>query len=337
MNRGEIRKRIESALQDETNRHWTDDNINFYIDDAQKEFVRKTKHPTTTAQLSIGPSADKTGTISVDGRTLTASSTGHSFLVGDAIYFTGFAPVTEYDDQTFIVRRSLENSFVCLLDQAHSLPSGHVNSGSFRKLGPTFSKPSEISEILSITLDGVELEFLSEGEINALAFRSSGDSQLLNGEFGLIPNPFGTKIPDTGEHLIRWRDQQGSVQAIIMPNRFATTFRIYPVPYQIEHMYIDKEADTKFFKSFEIRGVVSVTKLATDSSTPQVNEVWHEALVLGALERAYLKETNLRNVEKSMSFQQKFTDITRECQLSESINSASYGGGRNENVMRVVR
>jgi len=337
MNRGEIRKRIESALQDETNRHWTDDNINFYIDDAQKEFVRKTKHPTTTAQLSIGPSADKTGTISVDGRTLTASSTGHSFLVGDAIYFTGFAPVTEYDDQTFIVRRSLENSFVCLLDQAQSGPAITDASGSFRKLGPTFSKPSEISEILSITLDGVELEFLSEGEINALAFRSSGDSHMLSGEFGLIPNPFDTKIPDSGEHATRWRDQQGAIQAVIMTSRFATTFRIYPVPYQIEHMYIDKEADTKIFKTFEIRGVVSVTKLATDSSTPQVNEVWHEALVLGALERAYLKETNLRNVEKSMSFQQKFTDITRECQLSESINSASYGGGRNENVMRVVR
>jgi len=45
MNRGTIRKRVKQALQDQTNKHWTDREINDYIDDSLKEFVRISKHP----------------------------------------------------------------------------------------------------------------------------------------------------------------------------------------------------------------------------------------------------------------------------------------------------
>ena len=155
MNRGEIRQRIESALQDSDNRHWSDEDINRYINDSQREFVRITNHPTTTATLRLGPSSDKSGTIAVDGRTITATSTAHGFSVGDAIYFTGFAPTTEYDDQTFVIRAKTDDTFTCVLNQSQVGASISDASGSFRKIGPTFTNPSAISEINSVTLDGV--------------------------------------------------------------------------------------------------------------------------------------------------------------------------------------
>ena len=254
MNRGEIRQRIESALQDSDNRHWSDEDINRYINDSQREFVRITKQPTTTATLSLGPSSDKSGTIAVDGRTITATSTAHGFSVGDAIYFTGFAPTTEYDDQTFVIRAKTDNTFTCVLNQSQVGASISDASGSFRKIGPTFTKPSAISEVNSVTLDGVELEILSEGEVNALAFKQSTEDTLIDGQFGLTPNPFNSKL--TGSITIpRWRDQQGEVQAVILTHRTSDTFRIYPVPYQLDQMFIDDVATTKSISSNASSGV----------------------------------------------------------------------------------
>ena len=336
MNRGQIRRRIEGALQDTDNRHWSDEDINGYIDDAQREFVRITKQPTTTATLSIGPSSDKSGSITVDGRTITATSTAHGFSVGDAIYFTGFAPVAEYDDRTFIIRAKSDNTFTCVLDDARTGVAVTDADGTFRKIGPNFTKPSTISEITSVSLDGVELEILSEAEINSVAYREGGDRHLIDGQYGLIPNPFDTKVTGTFK-IPKWRDIQGEAQAVIMTNRTSTTFRVYPVPYQLEHMYIDKDATSKVFKDFEIRGVVNAVNMTSDTADPLIDAVWHEAIVYGGLERAYLKETNLRNVEKSVAWKSKFDAIVRECQLSEGINSATYGGGRNEPRMRITR
>ena len=336
MNRGQIRQRSESALQDSDNRHWSDDDLNRYINDAQREFVRITKQPTTTATLSLGPASDKSGTIAVDGRTITATSTAHGFSVGDAIYFTGFAPVAEYDDQTFIVRSKADNTFVCILDQTQVGSTISDASGSFRKIGPNYTKPSGISEINSVSLDGVELEILSEGEVNALAFQNSTSDTLFDGQFGLVPNPFDSRI--VGSNTIpRWRDQQGEVQAVILTHRTADTFRIYPVPYQLEQMYIDEDATSKIYKDFEIRGVINVTDMSSDTANPQINDVWHEALIFGSLERAYLKETNLRNVDKSAGYKNKFDAVVRECQLQEGVNSLTFGGGRNEPRMRIAR
>ena len=77
MNRQEIRERVETALQDEENRHWSDREINRFIDDALIEFTRIAKHPQVEGDAtnpggttSLGE-ATKTGTLSVDGKTAT--------------------------------------------------------------------------------------------------------------------------------------------------------------------------------------------------------------------------------------------------------------------------
>ena len=72
MNRKQIRERVETALQDATNRHWSDSEINTYIDDALNEFTRIVRYPQVEGYATNGSSgtvigeSTKTGTLTVD-------------------------------------------------------------------------------------------------------------------------------------------------------------------------------------------------------------------------------------------------------------------------------
>ena len=119
---------------------------------------------------------------------------------------TGFSPTTDYDDQTFIIRSKDTNSFTCLVDSTQAGSVVTDDAGFFIKFGPTYTKPSTISEITSVTLDGVELEILSESEINSLAYRGGGNRYMIDGQYGMVPNPFDTKVP-ISDSIPRWRDR----------------------------------------------------------------------------------------------------------------------------------
>ena len=65
--------------------------------------------------------------------------------------------------------------------------------------------------------------------------------------------------------------------------------------------------------------------------TCDIDYVWVDALTFGALERAYLKEHDLRNVEKSEYFKNKKLAITIDAHRTEPIHPASITGGVNRN------
>mgnify|MGYP003153789955 FL=1 len=102
-------------------------------------------------------------------------------------------------------------------------------------------------------------------------------------------------------------------------------------------MYEDKDATTKVFLKLKVRGVPKVTGLALDTTTPDVNAYWHEALVFGALERAWLKESKVQNVEKSQMYRVKFLEQARLAEKEEGMSSTSIGEGRNRGSMVVNR
>ena len=68
-----------------------------------------------------------------------------------------------------------------------------------------------------------------------------------------------------------------------------------------------------------------------------IDAVWIDALTYGALERAYLKEHDLRNVEKSEYFRNKKMGIIADADRVEPINPASIIGGVNFNRLVVRR
>jgi hypothetical protein len=78
--------------------------------------------------------------------------------------------------------------------------------------------------------------------------------------------------------------------------------------------------------------------ISTDYVTScDIDYVWVDALTFGAVERAYLKEHDLRNVEKSEYFKNKKMAITIDAHRTEPIHPASITGGVNLNRFIVRR
>ena len=98
MNRKQIRERVETALQDSANKHWTDGELNTYINDALNEFTRRVRYPQVEGYATNGSSttvlgeATKTGTLTADNKTATITfSTAHGYSADDAINVSGGA------------------------------------------------------------------------------------------------------------------------------------------------------------------------------------------------------------------------------------------------------
>ena len=72
-------------------------------------------------------------------------------------------------------------------------------------------------------------------------------------------------------------------------------------------------------------------------TTCDIDPVWVDALTYGTLERAYLKEHDLRNVEKSEYFKNKKMQLIADAHRVEPLNPASVTGGINLNRMIVRR
>ena len=72
-------------------------------------------------------------------------------------------------------------------------------------------------------------------------------------------------------------------------------------------------------------------------TTCAIDAVWVDTLTFGTLERAYLKEHDLRNVEKSEYFRNKKLSMIAEAHRIEPINPASIAGGINLNRFIVKR
>ena len=142
---------------------------------------------------------------------------------------------------------------------------------------------------------------------------------MLESSMGFHPNAFSTAVVSV-DNTPRWREQNGSIEGIIFNNRTAGSFRVFPLPKETKDLYEDKD-----------------DSLSTDSTSPQVNVYWHESLVWGALERAYLKESQQRNTEKSGFYRQKFLDNAGQASAMEGMTSGSLSEGRNQSGFRVNR
>jgi hypothetical protein len=331
MNRKQIRERVETALQDRDNRHWTDAEINQYIDDTLVEFTRISKYPQSEGAAtnpggttSLGE-ATKTGTLAIDGKTATVTfSASHGYSANDVVVISGGTP-TEYN-----------GAFPILVPTVTTL-TFRVNFGdpvtdssvSAFRIGPTYTKPSTIAEIVSASIDGRELSIHTESELNAAASSSGSRHFMLESSMGFHPNAFSSAV-STVDNTPKWRTQTGPIEAIIFNNRTASSFRIYPLPKADKDLYVDKDATAKVFHTLTIRGVPVSSGLASDTISPDINGYWHEAIVYGALERAWLKESKLQNVEKSSMYRNKFMEQVNQAKYMEGMTSGALSEGRNQ-------
>tara|TARA_R100000808_G_scaffold4847_1_gene15287 strand:+ start:1732 stop:2754 length:1023 start_codon:yes stop_codon:yes gene_type:complete len=338
MNRKQLRERVETLLQDPANKHWSDGEINSYINDALNEFTRIVRYPQVEGYATNGSStndlgeATKTGTLSVDGKTATITFTSdHGYSDGDAIKVFDGAP-TEFIG-TFIVRVPSSTTISYKVSLGEAVTDASV---SVFRIGPDFTIPSTVAEISSISIDGRELSIYTESELNAAASSRGYKHFMLESSMGFHPNAFTSPVTSI-DNTPRWREQNGSVEAAIFNNRTASTFRIFPLPKENKDLYEDKDATSKVFLRLKVRGVPKDNSLATDTSSPQVNSYWHESIVWGTLERAYLKESQQRDTNKSAFYRQKFLENATQASTMEGMTSGSISEGRNQSGFRVNR
>ena len=338
MNRKQIRERVETALQDIDNRHWTDAEINQYIDDTLVEFTRISKYPQAEGSATnpggttpLGE-ASQAGTLTIDGKTATITFSGvHGYSANDAIVVSGASPA-EYNGAFNI----LVPSTTTLTYKVNFGDTVTDSSVSALRIGPVFTKPSTIAEIVSASIDGRELSIYTESELNAAAASRGYRYFMLESSMGFHPNAFSSAIT-TIDNTPKWRGQTGPIEAIVFNNRTASTFRIYPLPKADKDLYVDKDATAKVFHTLTIRGVPIVSGLSSDTTSPDVNSYWHEAIVYGSLERAWLKESKLQNVEKSAMYRNKFMEAANQARYMEGMTSGALSEGRNQGGFRINR
>ena len=338
MNRKQIRERTETALQDSANKHWTDGELNTYINDALNEFTRRVRYPQVEGYATNGSSgtvigeATKTGVLTADSKTATITFTEvHGYAEGDAINVVDGAP-SQYLG-TFIVAVPTTLTLTYQVTTSGTVTDSSV---SVFRVGPTFTIPSTIAEIVSISINGRELNIFTESELNAAASSKGSRHFMLESSMGFHPNAFSSIVTST-DNTPRWREQPGPIEAVVFNNRTASTFRIFPLPKATKDLYIDKDATVKVFHSLKVRGVPKDNSLALDTTTPQVNAYWHESIVWGTLERAYLKESQQRNVEKSGYYRQKFLENITQASTMEGMTSGALSEGRNQSGFVVNR
>ena len=338
MNRKDIRERIESALQDQDNRHWSDRELNTYIDDALTEFTRVTRHPqiegdaTNPGSTTALGEATQTGTLTVDGKTAKITFSGsHGYSSGDVLLVADGGP-SEYLGPFNI----LVPSTTTVTYKVNFGDTVTDSSVSVFRIGPTYTKPSTIAEVTSVSINGRELAIYSESQLNAAASSRGSKHYMLESRMGFHPNAFSSAV-NSVDNTPKWREQYGPIEAVIFNNRTSSTFRIYPLPKENLDIYEDKDATTKVFLTLKVRGVPLSSGLSSDTSTPTINAYWHEGVVFGALERAWLKEGQVKSIEKSQMYRMRFIEQMNEAKSMEGMSSTSISEGRNRGSMVINR
>ena len=336
MTRKELRESVERYLQGKRNERWSDTEINSYLDEAQLEFCRLAKTPETEVSDSLVSSPTPiAGKLTASGRTvtLTQDSGTHGLDVDSSVLIVGSSN-TERNGGHLITKKTSTTAFEYLLPENTS-QTVTDEAITYVATGPTVSKPSTILEVTGVTVDGRELAFYTQSDLDRAANSGSSGVRMVQTALGATPSPFYNI--DTSFYPKKWRDSQGKLEAVVMSERSASSFRLFPLPRDPEHIYLDKDATTKVSQNMIIRGVLKPTSLTADTSVPQIPESYHEALIYGALDRAYLKESQLRNVDKANMFRGRFMGLVDEARRNEGLNSGSIGGGRNELRIRVSR
>ena len=437
MNRLELRQRVEDYLQDRDNRRWQDTEINRYISDAQREFIRLVEFPHVTAEVDFSNGIPKAGTLSSNGKTAkVVTSTAHGLNNGDAVY------IDRCDQAVFsggkVIRKVNDTTFTYPIGNATSVDDSTV---VFYSIGPNITKPSSIEKIVSAEIQGVQLMILNEGELNSAVWRTTTSGQFIEGVFGTVPNPFTTiqtTLTGTGAYTESWGEREGHIEAIVFNNMTQDDFRIWPLPANDENFFIDKKAtlrvadlsptvakgnlsgpwepektypdtsqtpevksisvangrtittsgngleiefsattdvngnptfaitdegagfnfgdtivvtdpgstgntatftvtDAKLVKKIKLRGTPLLADLDSDSASPTISTRYHECLVWGALERAFLKESQSKDVSKSEMYKSRFMQTVAEAKSLEGMVSSSNSEGRNESRFRVAR
>jgi len=301
----DIRSRVVNILQDASFIRWTKTELNNYIHDSLLDLVRAIRLPVTDISVSIGSTAY-----------LVPLPTGLMDINGGSIDGRELPVVTTSEMKKL---HSEGNLPTVIKDGEYSITQIFGNS---------LWSSSEDWKATSGKTQALVLDQRSSETVRVWPIPSSDETLLLTGT--LRPTRMSDEVPYIYNDV---SDPDNTVfRYIVTPlNGWVTGTDLIDDAGQ---SLIFNETDQTL--SLDDSNVFSLDDI-NYQTTCSIDAVWVDALTFGTLERAYLKEHDLRNVEKSEYFRNKKMGMIADADRVEPINPASIIGGVNFNRLVVRR
>ena len=301
----DIRSRVVNILQDASFIRWTKTELNNYIHDSLLDLVRAIRLPVTDISVSIGSTAY-----------LVPLPTGLMDINGGSIDGRELPVVTTSEMKKL---HSEGNLPTVIKDGEYSITQIFGNS--------LWSSSENWKETTGKT-QALVLDQRSSETVRVWPIPSSDGTLLLTGT--LRPKRMSDEVPCV------YTDSSD-------PDNIVIRYIVTPLHGWVTGTdLIDDAGQSLIFNetdqtlSLDDSNVFSLDDI-NYQTTCSIDAVWVDALTFGTLERAYLKEHDLRNVEKSEYFRNKKMGMIADADRVEPINPASIIGGVNFNRLVVRR
>jgi len=348
----DIRNRVTRILQDTSsqNRRWPDVELNDYIFDAQHEFIRLTGFPLKTVSVDLQGLVPE-----YDVPTATSNSVTYPALmeirrarVRNRSVEIPIISSTVLDESTSFLHEPVYADWRSQVGPIRAVVLDHRSASTFR----LFPIPSgTLYTTVTATLDSVTnptVIVVSDASDLSVGMYVGGNSKI--DESTAIASISGTSVTLTKSVLA-----SGSNESVtfVSSNVFSSYLLQTPTTDVDSISGTDLLFDSSgFFQgtvvvlpSISLQGTIqpprnalqTYANVADGSDVPLIGQQYHEALVYGAVERAYLKENELRNVQKSSAFRERFLQYVAEARRLEHESRTRRIGGANRVRMKVSR
>lgn len=349
----EIRTRAKRILQDEsaTNRRWPDDELNDYIFDAQHEFVRLTGYPLDTVSKNLqGLVAE------YDVPTRTSNTTTYPCLmeirkatIRNRAVEIPIISSTVLDEASSYLHEPVDADWRSQVGPVRALVLEHRSATKFR----LFPIPSgNIHKTTTATLDhtATDPKIITVADTSDLAV-----GMFVGGNSNI---PASTAIASiSGTSVTLTKAVTGSESNASVTFVSSSVFSTYL--FQVPATDVDAISGTDllfdssgFFQgttivlpSIQLTGTIqpprnalqTYANVSAGTDIPIIGQQYHEGLVYGCVERCYLKENELRNIQKSNLFRERFLQFVNEARRLEHETRTRRVGGANRVRMQVSR
>lgn len=330
----DIRTRAKRLLQDtnDNNRRWPDAELNDYIFDAQHEFIRLTGYPLHTTGVSL---AGLTAEYSMPSTLMTLT---RARVRNRAVEIPIISPAV-LDESIVFLNEPVNSDWKAQKGPIRALVLEHQSAATFR----IFPIPSgTIYTSVTATLNSTTTITVAAGQTITVGMVVSGT--------GIPPGTYVANVSGTTITLTNAATVSGSQSlTFVSTNIFSPQLLQIPTTDINEISGTDLSYDSSnvflgtavTLPSIELQGVRQAPRNALqdsaqgDSDVPLIGMSYHESLVYGCVERAYLKENELRNVQKSEEFRRRFLEYVADARRTEPENRIRRVGGANRVRMKL--
>ena len=332
---GDIRTRAKRLLQDtnDSNRRWPDAELNDYIFDAQHEFIRLTGYPLHTTGVSL---SGLTAEYSIPSTLMTLR---RARVRNRAVEIPIISPAV-LDESIVFLNEPVNSDWKSQTGPIRALVVEHQSSSTFR----LFPIPSgTIYTEVSATLNSTTTITVAAGQTTISVGMVVSGTGITTGTY--VANVNGTTITLSNAATVSGTQTLTFVstnifspQLLQIPTTDINDISGTDLSYDSSNVFLGTAVT---LPSIELQGVRQPPRNALqdsadgDNDVPLIGMAYHESLVYGCVERAYLKENELRNVQKSEEFRRRFLEYVADARRTEPENRIRRVGGANRVRMKL--